>query len=120
MSNLARQLREQSTAQQQQQQRQVKTVQHHVRVSPGEKLLYVLFAGFVILMAVKIITAQSAVYEVNKDIEDVKTTIQDQSKMNEDLSMQVDELSKYERVWKKAKELGLDLNENNVKVVEMR
>jgi len=32
--------------------------------------------------------------------------------------MQIGELSAYDRIWEKAKEMGLKLNENNVKAVE--
>ena len=118
MSNLAR--KHQEYASSQQQEVQIKTVQRHARISPGEKILFFLLVGFIIFMAVKIITVQAAVYEVNKDIQVVESSIQEQAKVNDDLAMQVDDLSKYERVWKKAKELGLNLNENNVKVVENR
>lgn len=39
-------------------------------------------------------------------------------KANNDLKLQVSELSTYERILEKAKELGLNLKEKNVKVVE--
>ena len=43
---------------------------------------------------------------------------QEQQKVNSDLEVQVSELSTYERIWEKAKQLGLTLNEDNVKGVE--
>jgi cell division protein FtsL len=98
----------------------VKKVQRLARISPGEKVLFVLFVLFVAFLAVKIITVQASIYEVNKDIQDIRAAVQEQTKINDDLSTQVEELSKYERVWKKAQELGLNLNENNVRVVENR
>ena len=116
MSNLARQLQQNNSAQQKEV--QITKVQRHVKIRPGEKVLYLLLAAFIIFMAVKIVTVQAAVYEVNKDVQEMERTIQKHEKVNDDLAMQVDELSRYERVWKKAKELGLNLNENNVKVVE--
>ncbi|RST75399.1 cell division protein FtsL [Siminovitchia acidinfaciens] len=118
MSNLARQLQQNNSVQQQEV--QITKVQRHAKVSPGEKILYLLLTAFIIFMAVKIVTVQAAVYEVNKEVQEIERTIQKHEKINADLSMQVDELSRYERVWKKAKELGLNLNENNVKVVENR
>ena len=39
------------------------------------------------------------------------------SNENVGLKVQVGELSTYERIWQKAQELGLTLNEKNVKVV---
>ncbi|ONK23329.1 cell division protein FtsL [Bacillus sp. VT-16-64] len=98
----------------------VQKVQRLARISPGEKILFIIFVLFVAFMAVKIVSVQSNIYEVNKDIQDVRTSVQEQAKINADLSMQVDDLSKYDRIWEKAKELGFDLNENNVKVVEKR
>ena len=40
------------------------------------------------------------------------------TKKNNDLNVQVSELSSYERIWAKASELGLTLVDNNVKVVQ--
>ncbi|MBD8003930.1 cell division protein FtsL [Bacillus norwichensis] len=118
MSNLAQQLQQNKSVQQKEVQKTA--VRRHVKISPGEKLLYLLLAAFIIFMAVKIITVQAAVYDTNIEVQDVERNIQKHEKVNDDLAMQVDELSRYERVWKKAKELGLNLNENNVKVVENR
>ncbi|GIN91466.1 cell division protein FtsL [Siminovitchia terrae] len=118
MSNLAQQLQQNNSVQQKEVQKT--TVRRHVKISPGEKVLYLLLAAFIIFMAVKIITVQAAVYDTNKEAQEVERNIQKHEKVNADLAMQVDELSRYERVWKKAKELGLNLNENNVKVVENR
>lgn len=120
MSNLARKQYEQIDQSLGTKELPVKKVRHHARISPGEKALFILFVLFVAFMAVKIISVQASIYEVNKDIQDVRASVQEQTKLNDDLSMQVAELSKYERVWKKAQDLGLNLNENNVKVVEKR
>ncbi|MFD1705792.1 cell division protein FtsL [Siminovitchia sediminis] len=118
MSNLARQLQENQSIQPKDV--QVQKVQRHVKISPGEKLLFLLLAAFIIFMSVKILSVQADIYEVNKELQEVETAIQNHEKITSDLDMQVDELSRYERVWKKANELGLNLNENNVKVVENR
>lgn len=120
MSNLARKQYEQIHQSSGMKELPEKKVQRHSRVSPGEKALFILFVLFVAFMAVKIISVQSNIYEVNKDIQDVRDSVQEQAKINDDLSMQVADLSKYERVWKKAQDLGLNLNENNVKVVEKK
>ncbi|MFK4998051.1 cell division protein FtsL [Bacillus sp. N9] len=68
-------------------------------------------------MAVKIVSAQAAIYEVNKEIEDVKATMHEQKKLNDDLEIQISELSKPDRVLEKAKNRGLNLDKDNVKVV---
>lgn len=120
MGNLARKYERQTNIQTEQTQVQVKKIQKHAKITPGEKLLAVFFIAMIAFMAVKIVSAQASVYEVNKDIENIKTTIHEQQKINDDLEIQVSELSRYDRVWKKAKEQGLNLNENNVKVVEKK
>ncbi|WP_442599403.1 cell division protein FtsL [Neobacillus sp. D3-1R] len=87
-------------------------------LTPGEKILGVFFGAIVCFGAVQMVSAQASIYEVNKDIQTIETNINEQKKVNNDLKMQVSELSTYERIWEKARELGLKLNENNVKVVQ--
>lgn len=118
MSNLARDL-------QQLQQQGVQTDQERGPVkikktwlTPGEKIIGVVFAGLVCFGAVHLITNQAKIYEVNKDIQIIEAQVADQQKVNNDLHAQVMELSTYDRIFKKAKEMGLVRNENNVKVVQ--
>jgi cell division protein FtsL len=87
------------------------------KITPGEKGLGLIFGAMVCFGAFHMISAQASIYEVNKDIVSMEKTIGEQKKVNNDLKMQVSELSTYERIWEKARDLGLKLNENNVKVV---
>jgi cell division protein FtsL len=89
-----------------------------IRITLGEKIILFSFAMFIVYSGVKIVSNQVAIYEANKEIQQLETTIQEQKKYNNDLSVQIQELSTYERILQKAKELGLSLNENNVKVVQ--
>ncbi|MBM7692369.1 cell division protein FtsL [Peribacillus deserti] len=93
-------------------------VRHKTGITFGEKILLVVFALLVAGAGIKVIANQSAIYSVNRDIQLVEGSIEDQKKVNGDLKVQVSELSTYERIWKKAAELGLKLNQNNVKVVQ--
>lgn len=122
MSNLAHKQQEQEEIhiQQPEIQSQTKPRPTRIRVTPGERILAILVIGVVCFMAVKIISTQAAIYQVNKDIQDTQTKIVEQRKENNNLTQQVRELSNTERIWKKAKELGFDLKENNVKVVEKK
>ncbi|KMY53532.1 hypothetical protein AC623_05640 [Bacillus sp. FJAT-27231] len=86
--------------------------------TPGEKVLFLLFAVMICFLGAKVVSTQAALYEVNKDIQDVEQQIKDQKKVNHDLKAQVSEESTYERIWKRAKELGLNLSEQNIKVVQ--
>ncbi len=89
-------------------------------LTPGEKILGLAFAGMVCFGAIHLISNQAEIYQVNKDIQDVQTTMKEQQKVNSDLQVQVSELSNYQRIWDKAKKMGLALNENNVKVVQQK
>jgi cell division protein FtsL len=119
MGNLARKLQQE---QQQKQQQQVQSPEiskkNKFGISPGEKILGITFCAALCFGAVQIISNQASIYEINKDIQETTSKIQTQTRVNTDLAMQVEELSTYERIWAKAKELGLKLNENNVKVVQ--
>ncbi|MGG1678814.1 cell division protein FtsL [Neobacillus sp. NRS-1170] len=119
MSNLARSL--------EQQQRVEKTVQDRSQIkikikkswlTPGEKIIGVAFAGLVCFGAVHLISNQAKIYDINQDIQKVETKVEEQQKVNRDLQDQVSELSSYERIFEKAKKMGLLINENDVKVVQ--
>ncbi|MFZ7946749.1 MULTISPECIES: cell division protein FtsL [Bacillaceae] len=119
MSNLARKfLEQQQTEQTIQTKRQVKIKKSWL--TPGEKIIGVVFAGMVCFGAIHLISTQSEIYEVNKDIQSVEGKINEQEKVNRDLKVQVSELSSYERIFEKAKQMGLLINENDVKVVQER
>ena len=51
------------------------------------------------------------------EIQSIEREITEVNNNNVDLKVRVSELSTHERIWKKAEELGLTLNEKNVKVV---
>jgi cell division protein FtsL len=117
MSSLARKF--------QQQQQVERTVQEHSIVktkkhwlTPGEKIIGVVFTGLVCFGAVHLISNQAEIYQVNKEIQEVQTSVNELEKINSDLQVQVSELSTYERILEKATQMGLVKNENNVKVVQ--
>jgi cell division protein FtsL len=116
MSSIARKIKEQQQIEQQQ---TVQTViVHKAKISFGELVLLCVLALAIAFVGVKIVSNQSAIYQTNKEIQQAESSIDNQVKVNNDLQVQVSELSTYERIWKKAAELGLMLNENNVKVVQ--
>lgn len=118
MGNLARQLDQHHKQQTQNVVMPKKAKRKSMGITPGEKLLGLAFAGMLCFGATQIISTQAKIYQVNKNIQEVQSSITDQQKVNGDLKVQVSELSTYERIWTKAKEMGLVLNENNVKVVQ--
>ncbi|MBC1918111.1 cell division protein FtsL [Listeria booriae] len=88
------------------------------KITLGEKLIVSIFVVVIAVFAFKIIGVQAQIYSVNQGIQEQQTNVDKQVKANEDLSSEVADLSRYERVWQKAKELGLKLDPDNVKVVE--
>ncbi|WP_456271627.1 cell division protein FtsL [Bacillus sp. AK031] len=118
MSNLARKYKEQTIQQPQRQQETAPAREERPLITPGEKILVALIAVVFCFMAVNIISTQSSIYKANKEIQIVQSQIEKQEKANSDLKLQISELSTYERILEKAKELGLDLKEKNVKVVQ--
>lgn len=119
MSNLARKVLEQQQAEQSVQiKRQVKIKKSWL--TPGEKIIGVAFAGMVCFGAIHLISNQSNIYEANKELQTVQEKINEQEKVNGDLKVQVSELSSYDRIFAKAKEMGLIKDENNVKVVQKK
>lgn len=86
--------------------------------SKGEKFLFVIFISVIAFFSIMILQTQASIHTTTKEIQTIGQQIDETKKQNTDLSIQVSELSTYERIWEKAKELGLKLNEQNVKVVQ--
>ncbi|MFJ7976299.1 cell division protein FtsL [Peribacillus sp. JNUCC 23] len=116
MSSVAKKIQEQQI---QEQQRSVQTViVRKMKISFGEMILICALALAIAFLGTKVISNQAAIYKTNKSIQMTNHSIDEQTRLNVDLKEQVSELSTYERIWKKAADLGLKLNENNVKVVQ--
>ena len=88
--------------------------------SKGEKFLFVLFSAILVLFSTMILHTQVQINETNREAQLIGKDISETAKKNMELSIQVKEKSTYDVVWERAKELGLNLNENNVKVVPGR
>ncbi|ALS78199.1 MULTISPECIES: cell division protein FtsL [Planococcus] len=86
-------------------------------ITKGEKILYSTFITVCIMCALLVLQNQSTIQASTQEIQTIEQSVNEKTKQNTDLSVQVSELSSYERIWSKAKELGLKLNEQNVKVV---
>src|SRR6185437_14319438 len=99
--------------------------QPHIRparkvFSVGEKFLFVLFSSILVLFSTMILHTQAQINDTNREVQLIGRDISETTKKNMELSIQVKEKSTYEAVWERAKGLGLNLNENNVKVVPGR
>ncbi|MFC4409305.1 cell division protein FtsL [Chungangia koreensis] len=83
----------------------------------GEYMLMIFFFSIVAGFAIMMLNTQATITATNKDIQAIESKIEETKKENTDLSIQVSELSTYDRIWEKAKELGLEFEKQNVKVV---
>ena len=67
-----------------------------------------------------LIQREGQLNDVNREVQSISQQIEQTTKQNTELSVQVKEQSTYDIIWERAKELGLNLNEKNVKVVPGR
>lgn len=118
VSMLARKVATDNQQNQQPQTTVTTVVVHKGKVTLGEKILYIAFAILLTVLSAKMITNQYTLYTLNKDIQKTEAAITEQQTINNDLNAEVSELSRYERIWERASQLGLTLDENNVKVVQ--
>ena len=82
-----------------------------------EKMMLLALVSIIVVLSVLVLNNQAAIQTTSMDIQKIEAEADEIAKQNVDLTVRVSELSTYENIWKKAKELGLTLNEKNVKVV---
>ncbi|MGE7841960.1 cell division protein FtsL [Lysinibacillus sp. NPDC093712] len=82
-----------------------------------EKMMLLALVSIIAVLSVLVLNNQAAIQTTSMDIQKIQAEADEIAKQNVDLTVRVSELSTYENIWKKAKELGLTQNEKNVKVV---
>jgi cell division protein FtsL len=82
-----------------------------------EKTMLIILIGMIAVLSVLVLNKQAAIQTTGMDIQKIEAEADEIAKQNVDLTVRVSELSTYDNIWKKAKELGLTQNEKNVKVV---
>lgn len=87
------------------------------RITAGEKLFVFAIVLVIMTLSMSILHIQGEIQTTSMETQRVKAEVSTVQNKNVDLKVQVGELSKYERIWQKAQELGLTLNGENVKVV---
>ena len=89
-----------------------------VRLTRGEKLLYVMgLFSFVLIVFIKVFTS-AGISNIKMDIEKISYKINQQEKKNQSLAMQVNELTSYENLDGVLKDMGLAYNNENIIVVK--
>lgn len=88
-------------------------------VSKGEKILYSLSSVGFVIACLYIVFFASTTDHVNRDIQSLEQSINEQQVYNESLYFEVKELSKPERIMRIAEERGLKLQESKVKQAQL-
>ncbi|MGM9986613.1 MAG: cell division protein FtsL [Bacillaceae bacterium] len=82
-----------------------------------ELSIIVMFFASLIVFGFMFITNSYHLYKENRQLEETKAKVSAQKVENKDLQTEVERLSTYERIMSKAKELGLKIDPNNIKVI---
>lgn len=83
----------------------------------GEKLMYLLICLLLLAIPMFNVFTSSLLSETNTKMERLNNKISVQTKTNQSLSMQVDELASLENIQNIAKEFGLSYNNGNIKTI---
>ena len=89
-----------------------------VRLTKGERLLYTLGLLCFVLSIIVRVFASASIGNLQMDIEKVSYRIDNQTKKNQSLTMQVNELTSYENLNSVLKDMGLAYNNKNIVVVK--
>src|SRR5699024_2711332 len=98
----------------------IQKVKRKKLLTTGEKMLFVMFASIIIVCSVVLLHREAQINDVNREVQSITHQLEQTKKDHTELSIQVKEQSTYDKIWEKAKKLGLHLNEQNVKVVPGR
>ena len=89
-----------------------------LKMSKFEKLLYTFAFVLLVSFPIVIVFSKATLSKINYDVEKIRGDIQVQSKTNEGLTMQIDELASLDKVQEVAKSQGLSYNSSNIKSIE--
>lgn len=89
-----------------------------VRLTKGERFLYVLGVfSFIFIVVIKVFSS-AGISSIKMDIEKISYKIDLQEKKNQSLAMQVNELTSYENLNGVLKDMGLAYNNENIIVIK--
>ena len=89
-----------------------------VKITKGEKLLYT-FAGFTLCGTFLLkIFCSASIGNLNIMVEKLKADVSTQTKKNESLTMQVNELTSFDYINNIVKDMGLAYNNDNIIIID--
>ncbi|WP_462420421.1 cell division protein FtsL [Salinicoccus sp. Marseille-QA3877] len=89
-----------------------------VGIKRGEALVYVMLMIMITIAAVFVLSSKMEAYKMQSEITNIESEIATKNGEIDELNTEVTHLASYDRIYEKAAELGLDLDNSNVKVVE--
>ena len=87
-------------------------------IHPVEKIYLTIILMLLIVVPVSVVFSKAALSKSNIEVERLKSKVTKQSKTNQSLSMQVDELASLSNIQDVAKQYGLSYNNDNIIVIE--
>ncbi|WP_239738424.1 cell division protein FtsL [Mammaliicoccus sp. C-M14] len=88
-----------------------------VGISRIEKVVYISLITMIALISIYMLSLKMDAYNNKAQIEELDSKIEQQQTTNSDLKTESMKQSSYERIYEKAEDYGLKLNNDNVKVV---
>ncbi|WP_353462362.1 cell division protein FtsL [Mammaliicoccus sciuri] len=88
-----------------------------VGISRIEKVVYISLITMIALISIYMLSLKMDAYNNKTQIADLDSKIEQQQTTNSDLKTESMKQSSYERIYEKAEDYGLKLNNDNVKVV---
>lgn len=102
------------------QQRKVKViVRRRSWITKGEKIIYSLIGIALVIACYFIVSYSAQTDQINRDIQGLESTINNQRVHNENLQFKIDELSKPDRIMAIAEKLGLKIQDAKVKRAQL-
>ena len=88
-----------------------------VQLTRFEKFLYITLVTAIAVIAIYLLSLKMDAYDTNSKIADLDQRIEQQSSENSAIQSEIKKNSSYERIYNKAKQQGMSLKNDNVKVV---
>lgn len=97
---------------------QTRTKNKIVGLKRGEAIVYITLMIMITITALFVLSSKMEAYELQSEITNIESEIATKNGEIDELNTEVTHLASYDRIYEKAGELGLDLDNGNVKVVE--
>src|SRR5699024_3847835 len=95
--------------------KQVKVVRKTSWVTKGEKVLYAAASFILLAMGIYMVSFSSSTDSLNRDVQSLENKVQQKEVSNEELTYEMKELSRPERITSIAKKHGLKIQDAEVK-----